>query len=279
MRKMIIAVLSIIVLSSCQKTIPENKEYPSAAVPNAASVAEKAVPAEIDLEKTEKMNQKEIESLIESHLRQNMKSHLSDPLNIIIADYAGKFMEGDSLSFIAYVDHSGFNFKEGIFERVSGRMSPIEVKYIKNTDNDKENIYSFKEVIYPIDGTDYEKSILEMTRQNQEILNKLKESEKNQEQTYYKMMDHLKIEADKAGLKNYQHKVNEVPGFDKGVQLIENSSIHIKDTIQIISKSDYERLKNVSSGEKSHTETADGVLYDKKTGIAVRDILYADMLP
>lgn len=39
MRKMIIAVLSIIVLSSCQKTIPENKEYPSAAVPNAASVA------------------------------------------------------------------------------------------------------------------------------------------------------------------------------------------------------------------------------------------------
>lgn len=187
-------------------------------------------------------------------------------------------MDGDSLSLIGHVNSGGFTFKNGIFERASGRMSPLEVKYTKTANNNKENIYTFKEIIYPLDGANFEKSTMEMVRQNQEMFNNLKESEKNQEQAYYKMMDHLKIEADKADLKNYQHKLNEVPGFDKEVQLIENSSIHIEDTIQIILKSDYERLKNLSSGEKARTEMANGVLYDKKTGIAVKNILYADML-
>lgn len=176
------------------------------------------------------------------------------------------FFEDGKLIFLAIVTNENYSYKNGIFNQESGYTTPVEIRYV--LDGDKN--FVFDEKIEAMDGAGYGPSIEKMARGDDDISGKLMFSDRRKEH-YDRLMEELFYKAQESGLKDFTHKLEEIPGYEKDVVYIENGPNHYPGTIEIVKKKDYEEAK-----KKVGTENwphCDGVVYHKDTGIAVKGII------
>ena len=139
----------------------------------------------------------------------------------------------------------------------------MEFQYI--LDEDKNFVFDKK--IEAEDGSKNGPSIEKMARGDKMIFDNLLLANINKE-IYDSLMEDLFYVAKGKGLKDFTHKLEEIPGYEKDVVYIENGPRHLDGTVEIAKKKDYEEAK-----KKVGTENwphCDGILYHEKTGIAVK---------
>lgn len=176
------------------------------------------------------------------------------------------FFEDGKLIFLATVVNQNYSYKNGIFDQESGYTVPMEIRYV--LDQDKN--FVFDERIEAQDGAGYGPSIKKMARGDDAISGKLMFAGEVKE-NYDSLMEELLNKAQESGLKDFTHKLEEIPGYEKDVVYIENGPNHIPGTIEIAKKKDYENAKkNVGKENWTYCE---GVVYHKATGIAVKGII------
>lgn len=176
------------------------------------------------------------------------------------------FFEDGKLIFLATVINQNYSYKNGIFKQESGYTIPMELRYV--LDHDKN--FVFDEKIEAMDGAGYGPSIQKMARGDDNISGKLMFAGEVKE-NYDSLMEELFYKAQESGLKDFIHKHEEVPGYEKDVVYIEKGPNHIPGTIEIAKKKDYEEAKK-KVGTEAWTY-CEGVVYHKDTGIAVKGII------
>ena len=173
------------------------------------------------------------------------------------------FFEDGKLIFLASVNNANYSYNNGIFNEVSGYTTPMEIQYV--LDDDKN--FVFDEKIEAMDGAGYGPSIKKMARNDDDIYDKLMFSDRRKDH-YDKLMEELFYLAQEKGLKDFNHKLEEVPGYEEDVVYIDKGPSHIPGTIEIAKKKDYEEAKKEVG--KENWPHCDGILYHEKTGIAVK---------
>lgn len=176
------------------------------------------------------------------------------------------FFEDGKLIFLATVVNQNYSYKNGIFNSESGYTSPMELRYV--LDQDKN--FVFDEKIEAMDGAGYGPSIKKMARGDDAISGKLMFAGEVKE-NYDSLMEELFYLAQEKGLKDFTHKLEEIPGYEKDVVYIEKGPNHIPGTIEIAKKKDYEEAKE-KVGKENWTY-CEGVVYHKATGIAVKGVI------
>lgn len=176
------------------------------------------------------------------------------------------FFEDGKLIFLASVTNSNYSYKNGLFNLESGYNFPMEIQYV--LDEDKN--FAFDKKIEAEDGAKYGPSIEKMARGDQDICGKLMFVDRKKE-SYDSLMEDLFYLAQEKGLKDFTHKLEEIPGYEKDVVYIEKGPNHIPGTIEIAKKKDYEEAKK-KVGTENWTY-CEGVVYHKGTGIAVKGII------
>lgn len=176
------------------------------------------------------------------------------------------FFEDGKLIFLAIVTNENYSYKNGIFKQESGYTTPVELRYV--LDHDKN--FVFDEKIEAMDGAGYGPSIEKMARGDDDISGKLMFSDRRKEH-YDRLMEELFYKAQESGLKDFTHKLEEIPGYEKDVVYIENGPNHYPGTIEIAKKKDYEEAKK-KVGTENWTY-CEGLVYHKGTGIAVKGII------
>lgn len=170
----------------------------------------------------------------------------------------------------------GYSFDNGIFANESGGLYPR--KYELNESKEIENIIDAE------DGAYFSDSILEMADNDKELAEKLMGSQDSFNNKYDELMAELKKSAEKEGLENMVHKIEEIPGYEKslGVEYIEDDK-NPKGVISVIKTEDYEKLQEErktivpSDQPGTHWVYAPCVLFHEETGICVEGILdYSD---
>ena len=173
------------------------------------------------------------------------------------------FFEDGKLIFLATVVNQDYSYKDGIFNQESGYTSPMELRYV--LDQDKN--FVFDERIEAMDGAGYGPSIQKMARNDEDIYGELMFSDRRKDH-YDKLMEELFYKAQEKGLKDFSHKLEEIPGYEDDVVYIEKGPSHIPGTIEIAKKKDYEEAKKEAG--KENWPHCEGILYHEKTGIAVK---------
>ena len=176
------------------------------------------------------------------------------------------FFEDGKLIFLATVVNQNYSYKNGIFNSESGYTSPMELRYV--LDQDKN--FVFDEKIEAMDGAGYGPSIKKMARNDDDISGKLMFAGEVKE-NYDSLMEELFYKAQESGLKDFTHKLEDIPGYEKDVVYIEKGPNHIPGTIEIAKKKDYEEAKE-KVGKENWTY-CEGVVYHKATGIALKGII------
>ena len=176
------------------------------------------------------------------------------------------FFEDGKLIFLAIVTNENYSYKNGIFNSESGYTTPMELRYV--LDQDKN--FVFDERIEAMDGAGYGPSIQKMARNDEDIYGELMFSDRRKDH-YDKLMEELFYKAQESGLKDFSHKLEEIPGYEDDVVYIEKGPNHIPGTIEIAKKKDYEEAKK-EVGKENWTY-CEGVVYHKATGIAVKCII------
>ena len=176
------------------------------------------------------------------------------------------FFEDGKLIFLASVNNANYSYNNGIFNEVSGYTTPVEIRYV--LDNNKN--FAFDKKIEAQDGAGYGPSLKKMARDDDEIAGKLMFANERKE-NYDFIMEELFYLAQEKGLKDFSHKLEEVPGYEDDVVYIEKGPSHIPGTIEIAKKKDYEEAKKEVG--KENWPHCEGILYHEKTGIAVRGVI------
>ena len=176
------------------------------------------------------------------------------------------FFEDGKLIFLASVNNANYSYKDGIFNQDSGYLIPMEFQYI--LDEDKNFVFDKK--IEAEDGSNNGPSIEKMARGDKMTFDNLLLANINKE-IYYSLMEDLFYVAKEKGLKDFTHKLEEIPGYEKDVVYIENGPRHIDGTVEIAKKKDYEEAKN--NFGKENWSYCEGIIYHKDTGIAVKGII------
>ncbi len=166
----------------------------------------------------------------------------------------------------------GYSFDNGIFANESGAIYPR--KYELNESKEIENIIDAE------DGAYFSESILEMVDNDKELAEELLGSQGSFNNKYDELMAELKKSAEKEGLENIFHKIEEIPGYEKslGVEYIEDDK-NPKGVISVIKTEDYEKLqeerKTIAPSDQpgTHWVYAPCVLFHEETGICVEGIL------
>ncbi len=86
------------------------------------------------------------------------------------------------------------------------------------------------------------------------------------------IMKDLYKKAEEAGLKDFTLDLDNVPGYPKDESLfLEEVTNEPKNTIVIVNKKDYEKAKK--NEEKENWPHVEGLVYDKETKIAIKEII------
>lgn len=173
------------------------------------------------------------------------------------------FFEDGKLIFLASVKNANYSYQDGIFNEESGYLIPMEFQYILNEDKN----FVFDKKIEAEDGSKNGPSIEKMARGDKKTFDNLLLANINKE-IYDSLMEDLFYVAKEKGLKDFTHKLEEIPGYEKDVIYIEKGPRHLDGTVEIVKKKDYEEAKN--NFGKENWPHCDGILYHKKTGIAVK---------
>ena len=215
------------------------------------------------IESKENLRNRALELLLSNQV-QNVET-MKNPgdYQIYCTQLVKDFFEDGKLIFLASVNNANYSYNNGIFNEASGYTTPMEIRYV--LDNDKN--FVFDEKIEAMDGAGYGPSIKKMARNDDDIYDKLMFANERKE-NYDFIMEELFYLAQEKGLKDFSHKLEEVPGYEEDVVYIDKGPSHIPGTIEIAKKKDYEEAKEKVG--KENWPHCDGILYHEKTGIAVK---------
>lgn len=186
----------------------------------------------------------------------------------IIAQYvkiAKAEEEADKLTLILSYSELAYNYEDHVFTNVAGMQMPLKLIYEK-----KAGDYELKEKISPEDGDGYYDSLLKMVDGDKEIAQEI--TSDGMIGSFGEVMKDLYKKAEEAGLKDFTLDLDNVPGYPKDESLfLEEVPNEPKNTIVIVNKKDYEKAKK--NEEKENWPHVEGLVYDKETKIAIKEII------
>ncbi|MBU5668511.1 hypothetical protein KQI68_01520 [Peptoniphilus sp. MSJ-1] len=206
------------------------------------------------------------ERIIED-IREYDKIYPRSPENFMIytIDHLKEFEEDRKTIILAEVAFMEYSFKDGIFNNESGYVIPMELDYIE-----RDGKYELMEIIQAQDGENYFPSILKMARGDENLADSLSLATVDTSMND-KMMETLKKAAEDKGLKNFTHKLEDIPGYEDNVIYLRGGHRNREDTIDVVKKEDYERSK--SQVGKKNWPHCEGIEYHEKTGITQKTII------
>lgn len=187
-------------------------------------------------------------------------------------DIAGLKKRSDGYSVFANIIEMTYKFDNGIFDNDSGALFPI--RYDMDLDFKIVKIYEVE------DGERSIPSIREMAENDEKLIEKMMGSTDSFSSKYYVLMEEIKKNAEIAGLKNFSHKKNEIPGYEKDVREIDDDTPD--GVICIIKNKDYDKVQEErkeivpSTVAGKHAAYAPCIWYHEKTGICVKNTVWYD---
>lgn len=218
------------------------------------------------IESNNSLRKKALTLLLSNKMRQVETMNNPGEYKTYYPNLVKDFFEDGKLIFLVSVNNANYSYKDGIFNQDSGYLIPMEFQYI--LDEDKNFVFDKK--IEAEDGSKNGPSIEKMARGDKMTFDNLLLANINKE-IYDSLMEDLFYVAKEKGLKDFTHKLEEIPGYEKDVVYIENGPRHIDGTVEITKKKDYEEAKN--NFGKENWSYCEGIIYHKDTGIAVKGII------
>lgn len=186
----------------------------------------------------------------------------------IIAQYvkiAKAEEEADKLTLILSYTELAYIYEDHVFTNTAGMQMPLKLVYEKNGDD-----YELKEKISPEDGDGFYDSLMKMVDSDKELAQEI--SSHSMSESFGDIMKDLYKKAEEAGLKDFTLDLDNVPGYPKDESLfLEEVPNEPKNTIVIVNKKDYEKAKK--NEEKENWPHVEGLVYDKETKIAIKEII------
>lgn len=218
------------------------------------------------IESNNSLRKKALTLLLSNKMRQIETMNNPGEYRTYYPNLVKDFFEDGKLIFLASVNNANYSYSDGIFNQDSGYLIPMEFQYI--LDDDKNFVFDKK--IEAEDGSRNGPSIEKMARGDKMTFDNLLLANINKE-IYDSLMEDLFYVAKEKGLKDFTHKLEEIPGYEKDVVYIEKGPRHLEGTVEIVKKKDYEEAKK-KVGKENWTY-CEGVIYHKDTGIAVKTII------
>lgn len=181
-------------------------------------------------------------------------------------DIVGLKKRSDGYSVFANIIEMTYKFDNGIFDNDSGALFPI--RYDMDLDFKIVKTYEVE------DGERSIPSIREMAENDEKLIEKMMGSTDSFSSKYDVLMEEIKKNAEIAGLKNFSHKKNEIPGYEKDVREIDDDTPD--GVICIIKNKDYDKVQEErkeivpSTVAGKHAAYAPCIWYHEKTGICVK---------
>lgn len=173
--------------------------------------------------------------------------------------------EADKLTLILSYSELAYNYEDHVFTNVAGMQMPLKLIYEK-----KAGDYELKEKISPEDGDGYYGLLLKMVDGDKEIAQEI--TIDGMIGSFGEVMKDLYKKAEAAGLKDFTLDLDNAPGYPKDESLfLEDVPNEPKNTIVIVNKKDYEKAKK--NEEKENWPHVEGLVYDKETKIAIKEII------
>lgn len=186
----------------------------------------------------------------------------------IIAQYvkiAKAEEEADKLTLILSYTELAYIYEDHVFTNTAGMQMPLKLVYEKNGDD-----YELKEKISPEDGDGFYDSLMKMVDSDKELAQEI--TSHSMSESFGDIMKDLYKKAEEAGLKDFTLDLDNVPGYPKDESLfLEEVPNEPKNTIVIVNKKDYEKAKK--NEEKENWPHVEGLVYDKETKIAIKEII------
>ena len=185
-------------------------------------------------------------------------------------DIVGLKKRSDGYSVFANIIEMTYKFDNGIFDNDSGALFPI--RYDMDLDFKIVKTYEVE------DGERSIPSIREMADNDEKLIEKMMGSQDSFSSKYDIIMEDLKKNAEIAGLKNFSHKKNEIPGYEKDVREIDDDTPD--GVICIIKNKDYDKVQEErkeivpSTVAGKHAAYAPYIWYHEKTGICVKNTVW-----
>lgn len=218
------------------------------------------------IESNNSLRKKALTLLLSNKMRQIETMNNPGEYRTYYPNLVKDFFEDGKLIFLASVKNANYSYQDGIFNQESGYLIPMEFQYVLNEDKN----FVFDKKIEAEDGSHYGPSIEKMARGDKMTFDNLLLANINKE-IYDSLMEDLFYVAKEKGLKDFTHKLEEIPGYEKDVIYIEKGPRHLEGTVEIVKKKDYEEAKK-KVGKENWTY-CEGVVYHKDTGIAVKGII------
>lgn len=186
----------------------------------------------------------------------------------IIAQYvkiAKAEEEADKLTLILSYTELAYIYEDHVFTNTAGMQMPLKLVYEKNGDD-----YELKEKISPEDGDGFYDSLMKMVDSDKELAQEI--TSHSMSESFGDIMKDLYKKAEEAGLKDFTLDLDNVPGYPKDESLfLEEVPNEPKNSIVIVNKKDYEKAKK--NEEKENWPHVEGLVYDKETKIAIKEII------
>lgn len=218
------------------------------------------------IESNNSLRKKALTLLLSNKLRQIETMNNPGEYKTYYPNLVKDFFEDGKLIFLASVKNANYSYQDGIFNEESGYLIPMEFQYVLNEDKN----FVFDKKIEAEDGSHYGPSIEKMARGDKNTFDNLLLANINKE-IYDSLMEDLFYVAKEKGLKDFTHKLEEIPGYEKDVVYIEKGPRHLDGTVEIVKKKDYEEAKK-KVGKENWTY-CEGIIYHKDTGLAVKTII------
>ena len=186
----------------------------------------------------------------------------------IIAQYvkiAKAEEEADKLTLILSYTELAYIYEDHVFTNTAGMQMPLKLVYEKNGDD-----YELKEKISPEDGDGFYDSLMKMVDSDKELAQEI--TSHSMSESFGDIMKDLYKKAEEAGLKDFTLDLDNVPGYPKDESLfLEEVPNEPKNSIVIVNKEEYEKAKK--NEEKENWPHVEGLVYDKETKIAIKEII------
>jgi len=201
-------------------------------------------------------------------LKKEEKSRQNIPA--VSIDIVGLKKRSDGYSIFANIIEMTYKFDNGIFDNDSGALFPI--RYDMDLDFKIVKTYQVE------DGERFIPSIREMAENDEKLAEKMISSQDSFSSKYDVLMKEIKKNAEIAGLKNFSHKKNEIPGYEKDVREIDDDTPD--GVICIIKNKDYDKVQEErkeivpSTVAGKHGVYAPCIWYHEKTGVCVKNTVW-----
>lgn len=173
--------------------------------------------------------------------------------------------DADKLTLLLSYTELAYIYEDHVFTNTGGIQMPLKLVYEKKGDD-----YELKEKISPEDGDGFYDSLMKMVDSDKKLAQEI--TSHSMSESFGNIMKDLYKKAEEAGLKDFELDLDNAPGYPKDESLfIEDVPNEPKNTIVIVNKEEYEKAKK--NEENSNWPHVEGLVYDKNTKIAIKEII------